>query len=285
MPARGAALWGMPARRPHARLLHPMPLALRLRRRRRGRPPRGHRAAARASHGRQAVPQGTRRAGARLSRRPADAPAAAHCARRVRPTRLAAHLLGRGARRDRRPHGRHQGRARAGAGRILGDDAERLAPLGLDCLDRALHPRLRQPQHHLRDRDLQLAQGFRLALHVRHRHRHARLRPHRLRAAVGQQPRHHLARAGDRGAEGGQARRAHDRGRPPAHRLRQARGPVAAGAPRHRPGARARARQPDDRAGCVRPRFPSALDQRAAAGARGHRALPASERCRRRRAR
>ena len=82
------------------------------------------------------------------------------------------------------------------------------------CLDRALHPRLRQPQHHLRDRDLQLAQGFRLAIHVRHRYRHARLRPHRLRAAVGQQPRHHLARAGDRGAEGGQARRAHDRGRP-----------------------------------------------------------------------
>ena len=45
----------------------------------------------------------------------------------------------------------------------------------LDFLDRAADPRLWQPQHHLRHRDLQLAQGFRLALHLRHRYRHARL--------------------------------------------------------------------------------------------------------------
>ena len=89
---------------------------------------------------------------------------------------------------------------------------------------------LRQPEHHLRHRDLQLAQGLRRALHLRHRYRHAGFRHDGLRAAMGQQSRRHLARPRHRGAERRQARRAHDRGRSAPHGLCQARRPMAAGA-------------------------------------------------------
>ena len=247
-PWRVGADWENGRSHSHSSVLHAMPLALRLHRGGRGWPPRGHRTAARSPNRRQTVPQGPSRTRTGLSPRPADASTAPHRAEGRRRPGLAAHLVGRGAGRDRPAHAGDQGHARGRAGRFLSDHAERLAPLRLDCLDRAAYPRLRQPQHHLRHRDLQLAQGFRLALHLRHRYRHARLRPHRLRAAVGQQSRHHLARPCHRGAEGAEARRAHDRGRPAPHGLRQARRPVAAGAPGHRPGAGARPRQPDDRA-------------------------------------
>ena len=97
-----------------------------------------------------------------------------------------AEIAGRMAR-DPRP-------AWARAGGLLGHDAERQPHPGFDRLDRALHSRLRQPQHHLRHRDLQLAQGLRGPLHVWPRHRHAGFRQHGLHSAVGQQSRHHLAR-------------------------------------------------------------------------------------------
>ena len=69
----------------HCRILHPMPLALRLHRRRRGRPPQRHRAPARPSDRRQAVPEGPCRTRARLSQRPPDDSRCAGPIRKVPP--------------------------------------------------------------------------------------------------------------------------------------------------------------------------------------------------------
>ena len=119
-----------------------------------------------------------------------------------------------------------------------------------------------------------MASRLRDHVHLRRRHRYTRLRAGLLPPPVGPQPVDRLPRPGHRGLGGGRARRGADRGRPAARGPRRPRRPVAARAPRHRRGARPRARRGDARGGLVRSRLRPGLDQRAAAGARGHRAAP-----------
>src|SRR5512147_3227188 len=87
----------------------------------------------------------------------------------------------------------------------------------------------------------------------------------------GHNPVDRLPRPGHRGRGGDRARRRADRGGSAARGPGRARRPVAARAPRHRRRARPRAGRGDDRGGLVRSRLRSRLDQRPAAGARGHR--------------
>ena len=203
----GIASSSVAARRRHDRhtthsiLLYAMPLALRLRRRGCRWPANRHRAAAWPSDRRKALPQGAGCTRTSLSPRPR----AARPMRRTRPGGVLptpAGLRFPGTRRWlRSPIAWRRSATGVGrAGGLLGHDAERQPHPGFDHLDRALlHSRLRQPQHHLRHRDLQLAQGFRGPLHLWPRHRHAGLRQYGLRSAVGQQSRDHLARAASRG--------------------------------------------------------------------------------------
>ncbi len=111
----------------------------------------------------------------------------------------------------------------------------------MHLLDRATGTRLRQSQYDLRHRDLQLAQGSRRPLHVRARHRHARLRQHRLCSALGQQPGGDMARAQPGDTESTEARGIHGGRGSAADGVRAARVAVAPGAARHRSSRRARA--------------------------------------------
>jgi hypothetical protein len=194
-----SATVGIHGHRADPRLLRPLPLALRLRLGGGGRPAGRGGAGSLASHRPAPVRERTRGAGAGLRARPAASPDAAHAAARRSGSGLGADQLGGGARLDCGAHAR-AGRARgAGGGGLHGHHPGGDRDLGRLPVDQPPDPLLRQPQHGLGGGGVRVASRLRHRVHLRRRHRHARLRAHRLPPAVGPQSVGHLPGPGHRG--------------------------------------------------------------------------------------